>query len=368
MATSSNSTTLGRAGLPFAGRRIWSTLIKCISFAKSALLLVFLLIARESPCSGQQSANSFSPTAESTSDIDSKVKKLVDSGEKESAVALVQGHPNELRDAYSLALLAWSLIESDPEAAKIYTARSIDVDSSSIAVVEQALYLAKVTNDTNYAAQVLRSFYLKNPHMKGSYAASSGFDMNADDLAHGKEQIELALADRPALKTLLIVDSALYDWIVRRLAGEFSGSRIYWLPEEPDVVVPGIMACHNVARDMSSAKIWVSAELEPDYMLAALVFEILNVEVFIEAIHDKNKVNRSVSSGESKVREVVLTEHKTTLRIKAFFTSQVLSGALSNDLSLDPWLFSTSLDPEKFFEQMSQRPIYIDYIRKQYGK
>jgi len=331
-------------------------------------LLVFLLIARESPCPGQQSANSFSPTAESTSDIDSKVKKLVDSGEMESAVALVQAHPNELHCAYSLALLAWSLIESDPEAAKIYTARYIDIYSSSIAVVDQALYLAIVTNDTNYAVQVLRNSYLKNPHMKGGYAASSGFDMNADDLAHGKEQIELALADRPALKTLLIVDSALYDWIVRRLAGEFSGNRIYWLPEKPDVVDPGIMACHYVARDMSSAKIWVSAELEPDSMLAALVFEILNAEVFIEAIHDKNKVNQSVGSGESRVREMVLTEHKTTLRIKAFFTSQVLSGALPNDLPLRPWHFGSSLDPEKFFEQMSQDPVYIDYIRKLCGK
>lgn len=103
------------------------------------------------------------------------------------------------------------------------------------------------------------------------------------DIAHGREQVEKFLKDRPRAAPLLRRRQAVYNWIVRQFAGEYVGSRIFWrdsnfLSSDENFLssytlgAPGQPPTVTVLKTTNDGRL-----LDGELICARVIFELFNV-------------------------------------------------------------------------------------------
>ncbi|HEY3395405.1 MAG TPA: tetratricopeptide repeat protein, partial [Lacipirellulaceae bacterium] len=83
-------------------------------------------------------------------------------------------------------------------------------------------------------ADVLEAIRL-NPGDAGvDYQPTTNKELSPDALKHGEAQVRNMLRDRPAMAQFVTPQDKLWQWAVRKFAGEDLGSPVHWYPAPPD--------------------------------------------------------------------------------------------------------------------------------------
>src|SRR5262249_23961833 len=195
-------------------------------------------------------------------------------------------------------------------------------------------------------ADEVRSAIARNKGDLGqTFEPQSGVELSADALRHGEEQIRKMLHDRPAMAEHVEPGSEVWNWAVRKFAGEDLGSPIDWDAEPPRKETDGQThpmtdtrpAAIHVAQRSSDGP--ADRELTFGELWAAAVFELHN------ALESKSfvRLNEQALEGKLSREEYVIgycdVEERSAQRTRAFYLSVFLPWARSHgiDTSPDEW-------------------------------
>jgi hypothetical protein len=102
-------------------------------------------------------------------------------------------------------------------------------------------------------------------------------DHVVEERSFGERQLEQLMSDRPDMQGVLAPDHAVYRWLVSSFEKERTGSRIYWVADQPST---GERAEHAPSYRGYPAYICITAGLDtsPRDKWTMLVFEMFNIE------------------------------------------------------------------------------------------
>ncbi|MDX1570554.1 MAG: hypothetical protein R3200_08725 [Xanthomonadales bacterium] len=153
-------------------------------------------------------------------------------------------------------------------------------------------------------------------------AASDAVPLDGDDFAHGLEQVERLLADRPVLNDILVDGDPLRTWAAARFAGSGSRARIFWDPTpppegidaqsrfEPEPVVrvhPVFQDGPHAGRGKPASDLW-----------ADLVFELHNMAQMDRVGEAWLRVVKGELGYAGWLQAVTAAEHRALLFTQAF--------------------------------------------------
>ncbi len=173
------------------------------------------------------------------------------------------------------------------------------------------------------------------------------------DLKHGKEQLRQMLKDRPAMAKYGQEADLLYQWTVRKFAGEDLRRRIFWSPQEPPAGAtaasnasptgPGsIRVTGNVCEGPDKGntrpfeELWVDTVFELYNVSSAAAFEQLQAQAISGELSKAEYVERTI-------KHELLAADKT----RGFFIGTFLPWAAEHSISTRPalWFIGQGLHP-----------------------
>ena len=198
----------------------------------------------------------------------------------------------------------------------------------------------------------------QNPHDAGAnYEPSKKLDLPEEALEHGRGQVRAMVEDRPGLAKYLTPGDALWEWAVRRFAGEALGEPIDWDPTPP---------VHSEAEHVAPVRGRrgrIRVEPYDDAMPGAPageVFEALWSHIVYE-LHNIGYVprfealRRLAADGSLTKREFVEQifryEYEAVQQTRAFYVKVYLPWLADEGLTSDPilWFADRWLDVETAF-------------------
>lgn len=105
------------------------------------------------------------------------------------------------------------------------------------------------------------------------------YSLSADNLKHGSNQLKQLLIDRPQMRGWVSEGDTIWNWMMRKFAGEDIQHKIYWQAEETDnfIIPDGVNAAHCYPTDIHEAQLWVDKLQNPEEMWAGVIFELFNI-------------------------------------------------------------------------------------------
>lgn len=106
------------------------------------------------------------------------------------------------------------------------------------------------------------------------------YQLSAQNLAHGKKQLQQILQDRPSMQSLIQPDDPIAQWVVLQLAGVSIKNPIHWQAQaDRSFPIPaGVNAVHAYPTSKTEARVWVAANVEAEQQWAGLVYELHNIQ------------------------------------------------------------------------------------------
>lgn len=172
----------------------------------------------------------------------------------------------------------------------------------------------------------------------------SASSLSLSDIAHGEQQLQKLISDRPAIAGFDKPDGAIYRWIVLQFAGEALGSKIYWNPAIPK---HGLMGCSNVQSQSQTPAIQMVKGDDREKLLMITVYELFNIRNSrpFDGLWDSAR-KRRINRYEWTVRNCEL-EFTAMLQTKLFFKKIWLPHAAKNHLTATPELWRMD-EPDDF--------------------
>ena len=180
-----------------------------------------------------------------------------------------------------------------------------------------------------------------NPHDLGqNFQPSTDKSIDPAALAHGEVQVRKMLADRPRMAEHVQKNDPLWNWAVRKFAGEDLGSPIDWDPMSPDPFpASGVGASSKLKHGMIHVNLLQQGLLDrPEQTFEELwsctVFELYN----ITNTPEWERISADSDSGEVHARRIYPGDDAKRVQYgsttRAFYLNFFL-----------PWLRSKHLDP-----------------------
>lgn len=106
------------------------------------------------------------------------------------------------------------------------------------------------------------------------------YQLSAQNLAHGKKQLQQLLRDRPAMQELVQLDAPIAQWVILQLAGASIKAPIYWQDSSSrSFPIPaGVNAVHAYPTSKTEARVWVSPNAQAEQQWAGLIYELHNIQ------------------------------------------------------------------------------------------
>lgn len=147
------------------------------------------------------------------------------------------------------------------------------------------------------------------------------YQLSAENLKHGSNQIKLMLIDRPQMKGWITDGDTVWNWIARAFAGEQVRHRIYWQPTGTSTfVIPvGINAAHSYPTATHDGQLWVANLENPEEMWAGVVFELFNITNHKAFQAIENDAMRGLCNKEQYVMRYAELEYWAARRTAEFY-------------------------------------------------
>lgn len=139
-----------------------------------------------------------------------------------------------------------------------------------------------------------------------------------EEKSFGERQLEQLMSDRPDMQGVVPTDHVLYRWVVRSFEKERTGSRIYWVADQPS---SGEKAEHAPSYFGYPAYICITNGLDasPIDKWTMLVFEMFNIEN-AESIRLLTELGLAGEiDGDTYARKCVEQEFKAAVKTRNLF-------------------------------------------------
>jgi len=176
-------------------------------------------------------------------------------------------------------------------------------------------------------------------------------NLSANDLEHGRMQVMQMLRDRPVMRTytdnkgkqkFVTEKDSIWQWVMRKFAGEDLSDTIDWNPVPNDDLVRSVDSYSVYPDEKERGSIWISEEyvqvidqigqtMSFDYLWASAVYELINIGYADEF---KSLVAEACLGNMSKqewVERGTKIEFKTTQKMKEFCQEIWLPWAKKNN-------------------------------------
>ena len=173
---------------------------------------------------------------------------------------------------------------------------------------------------------------------------------------HGEEQLHQMLKDREAMGKYGKLAEPLYQWAIRKFAGEDLGEEIYWGNDDPPSPLDG---CHRPPTENIPGCIYirenygngrdVGKRRSFEELWCIAVFELYN----ITSVEDFALLNHRASTGELSKEQYVVKRIDIELRAaektRSFYIHVFLPWAREHSIATDPfsWYLATRLHPSQ---------------------
>lgn len=185
---------------------------------------------------------------------------------------------------------------------------------------------------------------------EGNQAVS--LDQVVEERSFGERQLEQLMSDRPDMQGVVPPDHAVYRWLVKSFEKERTGSRIYWVADQPST---GERAEHAPSYRGHPAYICITAGLDasPRDKWTMLVFEMFNIEN-AESMRLLNELGLAGTiDGDTFARKCVELEFKAAEKARKFFRENPLPNPDETKDLLYHWIVSEETpfhDHEKLWD------------------
>ena len=179
--------------------------------------------------------------------------------------------------------------------------------------------------------------------------------LSADAMRHGERQLRHMLNDRKAMEKHGKLAEPLYQWAIRKFAGEDLGEPVFWSAQNP---TPHFNAQYHPPTDEQPGSILVREEHGDGPELGKRSFEELWSNAVFELYNiakakDFDRLERRVHSGElSRVQyatEMIRVESQAAEKTRSFYIHVFLPWAKQHKIATDPllWFLAEKSDPSQ---------------------
>jgi hypothetical protein len=221
----------------------------------------------------------------------------------------------------------------------------------------------------------LREAIQRNPGDVGQdYRPNSTEPLTAGALAHGEKQVRQMLADRPVMAQHVKPGEALWQWAVRKFAGEDLDDTIDWDPTPPressaDHSVPGTWRRGSIRVSKYAA---YDEQAGPaacfDALWSRAIFELHNITHRDEFTKVWNLALEGALTEDAFVARTCAIEHKALQETRAFYVQVYLPWAKSRGVTTRPaaWHILWWGRPDESIKRFSDRDSYPwrPYVRQ----
>ncbi len=141
---------------------------------------------------------------------------------------------------------------------------------------------------------------------------------SGDKKSFGDRQVEQLLDDRPDLKTVLVPESPIYEWIVNAFDGNFIGQRIYWNSSESPKEPPSFCLAPQGSYP-GHIRVTANANFTPYDRLALVVFELHNLEAAVHFVELRRVVKAGKVGRDEFADKMVEVSLQTRKKVVEFF-------------------------------------------------
>ncbi len=272
---------------------------------------------------------------------------------------------DEAEDAYQRGLNALGQGEFDQAAAAFSEAIKLKPDEARYHGMRGTARLRK--GDYQQGMADMKEAIRLNPKDLGEkYQPSSGKELSAEALEHGRKQVEKMLKDRPAMAQFGEENEFLRTWAARKFAGEDLGSLVDW-----DANAPLHSDAEHVAPE---GKLHGAILIEPHYtdgpkqgqarsfeeLWAGAVFELHNINNAKEFVRLHKEAEQGRVSKDDYVAGIVKYEMLAAEQTRAFYVQEFLPFAAKKKLPTEPGLWFTLwwVRPEEALKQFTDKTAY----------
>lgn len=151
------------------------------------------------------------------------------------------------------------------------------------------------------------------------------YPLASSGLRHAEGQLRQLLADRPQLCQGPVQEGdPIWQWILRKLAGEDTGSLIHWAkgPQRGFEPPKGVQAAHRYPTATHEGLIWLNPQGSAEQLWASLIYELFNISNHAAFAQIEEDVQRGRCNKEQYIYRYAQLEHGAALRTANFYQSQ----------------------------------------------
>lgn len=288
--------------------------------------------------------------------------------------ALAAAQPKNFRHSYALGSLRAG--EKEYEKANEWFAKAIQIEprepESYLARCKCLLYLKQHDQAVGQITALLKCV----PQQAGGYVRTHSFarDLSAEDLDHGRKQMEQLLKDRPEMAVGLAPEDPLYQWAMRKFAGEDLPERINWNSTFPTggeadhgAPVAGEPGMVRVAsRKRGLLGLLPGRKLTFDEHWSHLCFELHNIQGSPAFEQSNRLAARRELTRDGYIRQCAYHEYLALLRTRAFYVDVYFPRARSKKVETVPEQWRLDLPPT-FESWLGQYTDHANYPWEPYG-
>ena len=199
----------------------------------------------------------------------------------------------------------------------------------------------------------------QDPRIEADSASQMPSDSAIGAKTFGERQLEQMLADRPEMQNLLPEDHPVYRWLVASFEGDRTGSRIYWVADQPQ---SGRAAEHAAAYYSYPAYIVIEADTRktPLDKWTMLVFEMFNIENTKSFNELLNLALEGKLDGESYARKCVQLEFNAASKLRDFFRKTPLPNTTPETAPFYCWSTAEDLNFEECEKLWATMELYYE--------
>jgi len=193
---------------------------------------------------------------------------------------------------------------------------------------------------TGAVKDVLKAIELSPGDMGSKYDLVTDSELSTDSLHHGEAQVRAMLHDRPGMGKFIAQDDDLWNWAVRRFAGEGTREPIQWVARDPapsdsrSGPARGNSGAFIQVRDLENLEQFSAADKFNRYW-ALVAFEFHNLSHGASDSRFLDKKSQQLARDEFII--AAIEQEQTALQFsRMFFLKKFLPYAQAKHLTIDP--------------------------------
>jgi hypothetical protein len=221
--------------------------------------------------------------------------------------------------------------------------------------------------DYDKAVRLLRAAIASHEYDSGaSYDPWTLGLLEAGALAHGRQQVEKMLVDRPQMNKNLHASDILGKWTASKFARKVNGSQIIW--DSTPTSDPQCDAEHDPPANGRPGKIRVNnldaskmnCEAAFEKLWAQTVFELHNIDNAEEFLRIEEGARHGKLAEDAFVKAMFVQEWKAAQRTRKWYVEIFLPHAKKYDLCTDPdnWFCYSWASADDEFQRYSNKKQY----------